>query len=309
MLISMLRSIGIEAYPLLISTREHGQVFEAYPITSQLNHVLVYVNIDQKKYFLDATDRFRSYKLLPLSALNHQGWLVENKKQRWVTIPDPKQSLRTTIAKVEFKEDATMKGVIETEYQGYYGVNIRRELENKDEDDFLRNYWFEEFTDFTVDSFQVVNKDSVDLALKIKIFFSAKEFVQAIGNNMYFNPKFFNRLKENPFKLANRTFPVDYGYTFIDKYKLNMKLPEGFKLLGNPENINVLLDQRGGSFQRITYLDGNILTVQYRFSIDRTVFGPSEYKRLRKFYDIVVSGCGDQLILTKNDSTDKGKNK
>ena len=40
LLVSMLRDVGLEAHPVLISTRSHGQVVQVYPLLSQFNDVL-----------------------------------------------------------------------------------------------------------------------------------------------------------------------------------------------------------------------------------------------------------------------------
>ena len=52
----MLREVGIDANPALISTRANGKVLQIYPMWGQFNYVLVQVNMEGKSFFIDATD-------------------------------------------------------------------------------------------------------------------------------------------------------------------------------------------------------------------------------------------------------------
>jgi hypothetical protein len=70
MLTGMLRAAGLEAHPVLISTRANGKPVDVYSILSQFNHVLAYAKIGQREYLLDATDQLCPHTLLPAHALN-----------------------------------------------------------------------------------------------------------------------------------------------------------------------------------------------------------------------------------------------
>ena len=87
MLTAMLRFAGLEAHPVLISTRENGQPIQLYPILGQFNHVLTHVKIGAQEYLLDATEPLRPHSILPVAALNGNGWLVHKKTPRWINIP------------------------------------------------------------------------------------------------------------------------------------------------------------------------------------------------------------------------------
>jgi hypothetical protein len=57
LLISLLRQVGIEANPVVISTREHGRIWKDYPMISRFNYTLAHVNIKGKDVLLDVTDK------------------------------------------------------------------------------------------------------------------------------------------------------------------------------------------------------------------------------------------------------------
>ncbi|MGK7370880.1 MAG: DUF3857 domain-containing protein, partial [Candidatus Halalkalibacterium sp. M3_1C_030] len=53
-LLAMLQGAGIEAYPLLISTRQFGQINKSFPSFFQFNGQLIYSIINGETYFMDA---------------------------------------------------------------------------------------------------------------------------------------------------------------------------------------------------------------------------------------------------------------
>ena len=57
-LISLLRYMGLEAWPLLISTRSNGPIFKDFPLVYQFNHAICHVKVNGKEYILDATVGF-----------------------------------------------------------------------------------------------------------------------------------------------------------------------------------------------------------------------------------------------------------
>jgi hypothetical protein len=48
-----LRQAGIQATPVLVSTRDHGKTLELYPFTDQFNHMVVLARIDNKDVWID----------------------------------------------------------------------------------------------------------------------------------------------------------------------------------------------------------------------------------------------------------------
>ncbi len=80
LLIALMREAGIEAHPVLVSTRWHGKMFELYPFIEQFNHVLAFAALDGKELLLDAGNPFRPIGLPGIPALNGGGWLVDKNK-------------------------------------------------------------------------------------------------------------------------------------------------------------------------------------------------------------------------------------
>ena len=299
MLTGMLRFAGLEAQPVLISTRDHGRVFDVYSILTQFNHVLTYVKAGSNEYLLDATDPLRPYNILPVAALNQLGWMVEKKNPSWINITNPGSFHNHTIVHAVLSE-GSLTGRFESMDAGYSGLFDRQTLrEGKKEEDYIRDGWLSDLTGARLDSFKISQRDSSEVPLETKAYFSSSDHAQVAGDNIYFNPIFFGRREENPLKRPQRTFPVDFAYASKIIYTMNLKLPAGYTIQELPKNIVVDLPNQGGQFRRLMQVEGNILQVTSQIIVRKVRFDPQEYKFLREFYDRIVAAHAEQVVLKR----------
>lgn len=299
MLTSILNELDIDAKPMLISTRNHGQIQQLYPIIDQFNYVLTHVNVNNKTYLLDATDRLRPYTLLPVQALNGIGLLMEKGNPRWITIkPEKKYDQRYSI-KASLESSGRVVGVIESSDVNYSALFKRNYLEENDEADYIDHYFLSDLFGAECDSFSIENKDNISENLHSTIHFTTDEFAQTTGDFIYLNPLFLKRHEENPFKLPERKFPVDYAYGRTITYVLNLDLPEDFIVESLPKDAALRLPTKGGEFIRVCNVDGKKLNVLSKFVINKTRFLPGEYQSIKRFYDMVITAQNEQIVLKK----------
>ena len=116
---------------------------------------------------------------------------------------------------------------------------------------------------------------------------------------VYFNPMIMNRLSANPFKLENRTYPVDYNYPFDENIVMTITFPENWQVDELPKPVLYRLPGRAGEFRRIIRADGNTISLNYRFKIDKMRFMPEEYEVLKGMYDQMVESLNENIVFTK----------
>ena len=303
MLCGMLRFAGFEAHPVLVSTRDNGKIIQLYSIIAQFNHVLTYAKIGARSFLLDATDPLRPCDLLSVQALNEVGWLVDKKNPRWVDIVSPGVASQNTMVLAALGSDGAITGRLTSTEAGYRALFSRRGLRDKkdNEEEYIRETWLKDFAAAQVDSFTITNRDSTKLPLISAVNFSTAEYAQAAGDNIYLNPIFFHRQNENPLKLPERTFPVDYAYGRKTNYALDLSLPEGYSVQELPADVTLALPKNGGVFRRHMEVSENRLHVESHFAINRTRFDSSEYESLQNFYDRIVAAQAEQIVLKRND--------
>src|SRR6185503_719158 len=70
LLVAMLRKAGLDADPVLLSTRSHGYTYEMYPLLERFNYVIVQLVIDGHNWYLDASDPHMGFGRLGYKCYN-----------------------------------------------------------------------------------------------------------------------------------------------------------------------------------------------------------------------------------------------
>lgn len=294
-LIQMLREAGLEAHPVAISTRFNGEIINLFPIAGQFNHTIAYVEIGDNYYLLDAKNEYRPYNLLPSQVLNGQGLIVFKNEVFWVPLMNQVKNSAVNMINIELNETG-YKGYVNSSNKGFYAIESRSLFKELGINDKLQEVVFGETEGLKVDSAFVI-KDKLDESFSYEAHFSYEQ--SSKSNIMYLNPMILKTDKENPFTLRTRTFPIDYDYTFSDNVIINITIPDGWIVDEAPKSILLRLPEKAGEFRRIAQVTGNIISVNYRFRINKERFMPSEYEGLKSFYDQMMSSMKENIVLKK----------
>src|SRR5690606_111681 len=85
-LIAALRYAGLEADPVILSTRSNGYATELFPSLSDFNYVIARLVIDGETYLLDATDPLMPFGMIPFHCLNGRGRVIGDRESSWLDI-------------------------------------------------------------------------------------------------------------------------------------------------------------------------------------------------------------------------------
>lgn len=297
LLCSMLQEADVDAYPVLISTRDHGAITTLYPALNQFNEVIVAVKKEDGYTFLDATDDHRPAGLLPERALNGQGWLVDKSEPQWVAIPPTGARIRSTLIRASLTKDGTVSGLMNVTNQSFFAVMSRNALADSDPEEVVRESLFD--TEVSLSSTNISNEDVLAEPLKIQSSFSIPNYAQVAGDFIYVKPVIADAITENPLTAAERSFPMDLPSPVQHTYTLSLQLPDGYVVEDLPENKRVQLKNQSGTFVRITQSKDNALTMRIQAVIRKTKFAPSEYGALKQFFASLVATHAEPIVLKK----------
>ncbi len=106
--------------------------------------------------------------------------------------------------------------------------------------------------------------------------------------------------KENPFKSAERFYPVEMPYTFDETYYATIEIPAGYELEEMPKSIKVKFNEEGeGYFEYMITRSENMISMRSRIKMQRATFQPEEYEILREFFNMIVSKQKEQIVFKK----------
>ncbi len=297
LLTSMLSEAGIEAYPVLLSTRSHGRVNPLYPSLSKFNYVITYAKIGEKGVLLDATDHYTSFGSLPYRCLNGDGLVITEESFGWVPLQGNASSTHSYNLMLKMDENGQMKGEMQVIEKGYAAISMRKGIEKNDEETYISERWNMDEGGFKISKYEFKNLGEMEEGISLTLDIETAQ--TKAGNLIYLDPILEKSFEENPFKQEERKFPVDFGYPFNYSYFLTIELPKGYKLEELPQNGMFSLPDKAGRFSYIVGQSGNNLQVRNTLSINKPYFSPNEYAALKKFFELAVSKINEQIVLKK----------
>lgn len=126
-LIALLRSVGLDADPVILSTKDNGQVYKDSPIMEQYNHVIAVITYQGKPLLLDATSQGRAYNLVDLLTLGCDGYRLSKNRGGWILVESPETSSVNVVNEMEYKGNM-LKGTMKLAYSGYKAVQEGRAI-------------------------------------------------------------------------------------------------------------------------------------------------------------------------------------
>lgn len=162
----LLRQAGLDANPVLISTRSNGRMHEPYPLLDQFNHVMVQVAFPDKRTLLvDGGNALRPLGVVRESALNGRAVVIKKKVAEWIDVKPPVSSV-TTALNFTFDKEGTLKGGVTRVIKGYMAVRERDKYTEDKTGNFIRKDWQSDNSEFKIDSIVFQNADNPKEALR-----------------------------------------------------------------------------------------------------------------------------------------------
>lgn len=297
-LFNSLNAVDIDAKLVVLSTRNNGLPTKLFPVIFDYNYVIVKVIINKTSYFLDATNKFLPFGLVPSKVLNGEARVLDFKNEGyWEQLKPKYRASRNTNLNLTLNQEEELEGILRIRNDGYYALSKRQNLSLTNEEKYLEEFE-SNYLDTEIEDYQINNRDNLEKPLteifKIKIFNESAD-----ANKMRLNPIFFGRLKENPFKLQERKYPVDFAYARKENYYVNLKIPENYTITQLPENVAISLPNKTATFIYNVTKKENSINCYVRFSINKKIFSSEEYQNLKEFYNKIITLEKSYLVLEK----------
>jgi len=300
-LIAALNAVGLNTDAVLLSTRNNGIINKLYPVVSEFNYVVAKVNIGDKSYLLDATDPMLPFGLLPLKCINDQGRVISmDKPSFWIDLVASQKKTRTYALDLTLQDDGKIKGTMINYSSGYEAYDKRRAIKKFNSTEEYVDDLDNKFKKIKILKSEIKNLDSLDLPLTERYEIEIDAFSNMNADKLTFNPFFLDRVAVNPFKLQNRSYPVDRGAQFDDKFTLLLHLPAQFKVESMPQNVALAMPQQGGRFL-VSYTpsqDG--FSFSHLTQFNRSIYAPGEYPALKELFNKMIQAQNGEIILKKN---------
>lgn len=298
--VTLAREAGLTAQMVLILTSDNGEKALLMPSTD-FNHCVVKVDIDDKDQYLELTDKYLPYKSLPISLIDAAALEIPfisngNSNEDLFILKDPvrKLSYFNTNSVVEIGEERSSV-VVTTKTSGhlssYYDGMLTEENDDVLKEDVYQELYDRCGKDITVIKIEDHNDTDSEDIRSYTTYIRLNEKVNKIGSLYTFQiPYFLNPYTEAIVNLENRKHPIDYKkYENADGYRdiTILRLEEGRKFVEIPENLEIDFENHRFS---ITYekTKENELKVSLSADMDLSPISPENYTDFRNYVKQVL---------------------
>jgi hypothetical protein len=244
LLCTMLRALGVQAYPVLINTDEKDRLNQELPSPNDFDHATVKVVLEDKSYWLDPTIAFQRGRLKDLSFPDFEcGLVLSDTTQSLSPIPLQGESV-TDVSEVVTMDNLSGPGRLEvtTKFKGSYADDLRSDINTSSLSEIQKNYlkFYNDFykgvkvadslkvEDVAPDGSMVTHESYTIGQLWVKREMGIKASFNALSVSSIL-PDIKDKTRETPFEIR---YPEHY------KERLEIRLPEAWKFSQEDKDIN-----------------------------------------------------------------------
>lgn len=296
LLTAMLQYAGINAEPVILGTTDHGYTNEMYPLRERFNYVICQIAYGDKTMMLDASHPRLGFGKLPAECYNGQARVVNEQATYLNLLPDSLNERKVTSIFIN-NNNGEWTGKFD-QLAGYYeSLHIRDQVKDEGQDAFFKNIKKAYTLDVTIKDTKLDSLNLFEAPIYTHYNFGVNLGTEDI---LYINPMFSEGYKENPFKAAERYYPVEMPYTMDETYSMSMMVPDGYEVDELPKQVAAKLNEEGdGYFEYLISQSGSIVSMRSRIKLQRATFLPDEYEAMREFFALIVNKHNEQIVLKK----------
>lgn len=302
-LFNSLKAANIACYYVLLSTRGNGIPVKDFPESDTFNYVIIKAVINNKEYFLDATDKLLPFGMVSKRCLNGEARVLNNESVGyWQVIRPNILNSKSYRVVLDLNEDDSFTGKVSLIKKGYNAAIQREVFKTVGEKKYIESME-EGFPEMEISDFQIKNlphiEKSTNESFSILIDEDYMDTDISNENVIRFNPVLFDRALENPFKTEKRLYPLDFIHKDKSTFLLRINLPKNYTVKKLPEPVAMKLPQNGGLYVYKVAHKGNVISVVVSYKIDRKLFSKDEYFYLKEFYKKIVTAENSYIELEK----------
>lgn len=312
---ALLKSIRIDAYPVVIYSGDPTYVRAQWPSPRQFNHCIIAIKVSDatksdaileheklgRLLIFDATDPYTQVGDIPLHEQGSQALIVAGADGGLATMPvlPPDSSLLDRTIEASINSDGELTGTIRERAYGQSSALSRSEIRSLSANDFnkvIEGWLTRGATGAKL--LKLATKDSPDgTRFDLDIDFAAPRYGQLMqGRLLVFKPVFVGRRRNLFLTDPKRSTPIEIETVAISE-RTTFKLPENFKVDELPKAVN--LETSFGQYTTTFEVKDDVLHFSRRLSMKRTSVPVEDYNAVRAFYIAMRDAEQSPVVLVK----------
>ncbi len=300
--INMLRKADVNAWPVLLSTRENGKLHPTRVSVEGFSRVIVAVQMDDAAPILVDVSAFPNpIGLLPKEDLNGEGLLLKSEELvEWIPLQNKISSRTAVLATFNLNPEGGMNGNVSYSESGFGAVSSRSKMKEKDAQSLVQETFKDWLADGKCTDLKTENLENWQMP-NVKIDFNLETTAAATvsGSKIYLSPMLGLGLHDNPFKEPTRHFNIDLGAPHEETYILNFVIPVGFRAEEIPKSAKMSFGENMLSLDYFAEATPEKVKITVRNKMKNGYVIFSEYEDLKLFFAGITAKMEEQIVLTK----------
>ena len=269
LLITLLRKAKLIADPVMLGTRSHGYTHSLYPLMDRFNYVICRMETNGKQYYLDASEPGMGFGKLGYNCYNGHARVINADATPIELNAGSLQEIKKTSVFIGNDEKGNSIGSVQ-QTPGYLeSVRLRNLVKEKGQEQLFSDIKKTLGDNIVLSNSRIDSLGKYDEPLGISYYIDIKSDKEDI---IYFNPLMGTELKENPFKSAQRLYPVEMPYTMDETFVLQMEVPNGYVVDELPKGAIVKFNEEEDAvFEYRVSLSGSNISFRSRLLIKKHI--------------------------------------
>ncbi|MBF02822.1 MAG: hypothetical protein CMP76_05950 [Flavobacterium sp.] len=299
--VTLAEKADLKSNLVLVLTNDNG--LKALPLpSSEFNHCIVKVTLENKDYFIEMTDKYLPFKSMPISLYKANALVIEfdkakNEEAKLIhlnfdnSLTNVKKSvveIDITEEKKNFKINHDYSGYLKAYYNELFSNAISEEIRKKE---FENNFNSSLNKTIVYKNSNLLSKNKFDSTIQFDIQFLVNEKLQQLGSLKIVEIPFFEKIyTKDLINTETRNYPINYvKYENVNLYESQvvLNIPEGKKFIEIPENKK--LAYKNDSYE-ITYelVSDTQLVVNRKANLSWEDVSAEEYPEFKKYVEEVI---------------------
>lgn len=299
---------GLKSKLVLVSTNDNG--FNSVRLPSiDFNHCIVQTLIDGKVVYLELTDKYLPYRVLPSSLYKANALVIsfdkkENEQSKLINIPfdtEIQNTLKTTSVitldekSKSFVNTHTVEGATKSYFNELFSDATTDDVRQKE---IEKSYNKQLQKVISLQSVKLISNELFDKAMTYETKFLVNENLQKVGGLKITEIPFIDKVyTRDIISTEGRQFDINYFvYENNNKYESEvvLNIPEDKKFMEIPESKTFKFKNQNYNIQ-FELLKSNSLKIKRDVTIQWDNISPKDYLEYKKFVEEVIA-AEEQIV-------------
>jgi transglutaminase-like putative cysteine protease len=296
LLATMLKHIGVEAYPVGVRTNDTGRAVRDIAIFDD-NHCITEVHLDGRIFYLDSTAT--DYRYPYFRPDNHEAvadnTMLGTLKQ--VPLPPPEDNAAHITRKIELSADGTTRIEFESTQNGSTESSFRsaaRNLKAEEYEKQIREQVSALTADYVLELATHTDPLDFNTQFKARSAYTLNRFATKSGRYMIFAIPFFE-MGFAEVSLEKRRYNIEYGTSRLRTDQVEIKIPASFTVKYLPPALRV--QSPYVEFEVIYDQQGDSINIKRKLAFPRRIVPVADYNSFKQDLEKIAHASKQKIFL------------